>query len=296
MSSKSFEWLVARRFRDSLRLLLAPLCTLLMAEAATATPAQPVASSATTTRGAARGAMGGRGETAGESEPAVKNAKEALSGAAKVKREASGKQGEEKLAALMAAVKAYETVASDHAAVVVVAAEARFRAGEVWRTLKHDEDSRRAFTAVTALAKGAPTWAARAWLELGHADRRAKKLDDALVSYTRVLTVVPEQRRECVQALSWQGKTLLEQKNDKEGHATLLAAGTRYPEFPLDDIKNVDRVASDWIKAGRVVEARELLADLDEKHGKPDEGETEVEPAIVRALQRMKVRELLAAK
>jgi len=229
-------------------------------------------------------------ETAGKPTP---KAKETLAAAAKLKREASGKKGEEKLDALTKAARGYERAARELADEKPSAAEASFRAGEIWRTLRHEEDASRCFTAAAQEA-AAPGFAAKAWIELGHLERRQKRLDEAMRCYERVLAVTPEQRRECVRAMTWQGKVLLEQKKEKEGHSTLLAAGQRFPEFPLDDIKNVDMVAVDWIEAGRIDEARALVDDCVERHSDPDDGEDEVEPAVKRALEKMKSRELLA--
>jgi len=229
-------------------------------------------------------------EAAGKPTP---KAKEALAAAAKLKREASGKKGEEKLEALTKAARGYERAARELADEKPSAAEASFRAGEIWRTLRHEEDAIRCFTAA-AQEIAAPVFAAKSWIELGHLERRQKRLDQAMSCYERVLMVTPEQRRECMRAMTWQGKLLIDQKKEKDGHATLLAAGQRFPEFPLDDIKNVDTVAVDWIQAGRVEEARSLVEDCVERHSDADEGEDDVEPAVRRALEKMKSRELLA--
>jgi tetratricopeptide (TPR) repeat protein len=219
-------------------------------------------------------------------------ATETLTAAAKLKREASGKKGEEKLEALLKAARGYERAMRELADEKPAAAEAAFRAGEIWRTLRHEEDATRCFTAA-ANETGAPTVAAKAWLELGHVERRQKRFAEARRCYDRVLMVTPEQRRESARALTWQGKVLLEQKNDPDGHATLLAVGQRFPEFPLDDIRNVDTVAVDWFEAGRVAEARALVDDCVERHSEPDDGEEEVEPSVRRALEKMRARELL---
>jgi len=255
-------------------------------------PAVPAAApAATSTTGTTRGARDSE-----EKAPAPSaKAKQALAEASKAKRAASGLKAEEKLAALVRAATEYERVARALADERAAAAEASFRAGEIWRTVRHEEDARRCFTAATAEAGSAPGFAARAWMELGHLERRQKRFDGALRAYGCVLAITPEQRRECVRALTWRGKTQIEQKNEKDGHATLLAVGERYPDFPLDDIRSVDLVAVDWIKAGRVAEARDLVNDCIERHDDSDDPEDESEPAIRKALERMKSRELLAS-
>lgn len=243
---------------------------------------------------APRAALRGEEKTAA---PSAK-AKAALAEASKAKRAASGLKAEEKLAALTKAAGEYERAARAVADERAAAAEALFRAGEIWRTVRHEEDAQRCFAAVAAEAASAPGFAARAWIELGHLERRQKRFEGALRCYGCVLAIVPEQRRECVRALTWRGKTQLEQKDEKEGHATLLAVGGRYPDFPLDDIRNVDLVAVDWIKAGRVAEARALVDDCLERHDDSDDadadGGDDDSPAVRKALDRMKSRELLA--
>jgi tetratricopeptide (TPR) repeat protein len=229
-----------------------------------------------------------------EKRPELEPAKKELAEAAKLKRDAASRPPAEKLAMLMAAAKAYEKVAADFTGEPSVAADANFRAGEILRSIKHDEEARRAFAAAAAGAEEAPTVAARAWIELGHLERREKKLDEALRCYSRVLAIRPEPRREAATALTWQGKTLCEQKNDQDGHAALLAVGERFPEFPLDDVRNVDRVALDWIEAGRVAEARKLVEECVERHSQPEPGEESVDAAVAHALERMKSREKLA--
>src|SRR5688500_3346874 len=145
-------------------------------------------------------------------------AKDVLAAAAKVKREAAGKKGEEKLEALLKAARGYEKAVRELADEKGAAAEASFRAGEIWRTLRHEEDATRCFAAAAAEVTSAPNVAAKAWLELGHVDRRQKRYEQALRCYEKVLAVTPEQRRECARAMTWQGKTQISMKNEKDGH------------------------------------------------------------------------------
>lgn len=234
------------------------------------------------------------GAKAGKSAKAAKKV-DPFAEATRLKRSATGKSLEEKQSALTAAAQECERVAKS-AAEPPVLAEAHWRAGEIWRTLKHEEDARRCFSSATRLAAADPRIAAKAWLELGHLDRRAKRWDVAIESYRQVMKVMPEQRKEAAQSLTWQGKALLGKGDAAGGHALLLAVGTRYPELPLEDIRNVDTVACDWIEAGRRDEARELVASCDERHAEDDStGEDDDDrEAIARALGRMKAKKLLA--
>ena len=223
----------------------------------------------------------------------AKKAAEALGEAAKLKRSAAGKKDEEKLEILTKAAGAYEQVAREFVADLETAAEASFRAGEIWRTLKRNEDARRCFTGA-ANQVAAPEWSARGWLELGHVSRRLHKLEEAFQAYGKVLEVAPQQRSQCVDALTWQGRVLIDQKQETEGQALLLSIGARFPDFPVDDIRNVDDVAVDWIRAGRVDEATKLVLDCVDRHMRAAEGK-EPSEAVRRALDHMKSRELLAA-
>ncbi|MBL8843300.1 MAG: tetratricopeptide repeat protein [Planctomycetes bacterium] len=216
-----------------------------------------------------------------------------LAEANRLKRSAAGQEGEAKHAALLAAAAEYEKVAKGAGEEGALVAEASFRAGELWRTLKREEEAQRCFERATAHVAAAPRVAARAWLELGHAQRRAKQFDAAERLYQRVLSIVPEQRRESAMALGWQGKSLLAKGELAQGHALLLAVGARYPEFRTDDIRHVDQVACDWIEANRREEARALVADCLARHAEPDEGDEEVDAAVRRALDKMKSRKLL---
>jgi tetratricopeptide (TPR) repeat protein len=223
----------------------------------------------------------------------AKKAADALGEASKLKRSAAGKKDEEKLEILTKAASAYEQVARDFVTDVETAAEANFRAGEIWRTVKRNEDARRCFTGA-ANCSAAPEWSARGWLELGHIARRLKKLEEAFKTYGKVLEVAPQQRSQCVDALTWQGRVLIDQKQETEGQALLLSIGARFPDYPVDDIRNVDDVAVDWIRAGRVDEATKLVLDCVDRHTRPADGK-EPSEAVRRALDHMKARELLAA-
>jgi len=223
----------------------------------------------------------------------AKKAAEALGDAAKLKRTAAGKKDEEKLEILTKAATAYEQVARDFVTDVETAAEANFRAGEIWRTVKRNEDARRCFTGA-ANCSAAPEWSARGWLELGHIARRLKKLEEAFKTYGKVLEVAPQQRSQCVDALTWQGRVLIDQKQETEGQALLLSIGARFPDYPVDDVRNVDDVAVDWIRAGRVDEATKLVLDCVDRHMRPADGK-EPSETVRRALDHMKARELLAA-
>ena len=223
--------------------------------------------------------------------------------ASRLKRSASGKSAEEKHAALTAAAHEYERTAKASGLEPAFVAEAHWRAGEIWRTLRHEEEARACFEATTKLVAAEPRLAAKAWLEIGHLDRRAKRYDAAIASYRRVLSLTPEQRRESAQALTWHGKALLAKGDTADGHALLLSVGQRYAEFEFDDVRNVDLVACDWIEAGRIAEARTLVDDCLKRHAEddadrkaadPDDADGDQEPsAVQRALDKMKSRKLL---
>ncbi len=220
------------------------------------------------------------------------SAKEALTAASRLRREANGKDGPEKLEILMRAAQAYESAAQTFSTDPVGSGEAWFRAGEIYRTVRRMEEATRCFeTAAKNPASG--EFGARATNEIGHIHRKLKSYDQAIESYENVLKTFARERQECARALTWQGKVHLLQKNVEIGHQILLSVGEQYPEFPEDDIRNVDTVALDWIEAGKVSEARALVEKCIERHSVPGPGKIEVAADVQKALDRMRSPEKL---
>lgn len=222
---------------------------------------------------------------------AAQAAEQALQAARDAKKLATGKKGEERHELLERCAAAYERAASGHPEVAVVVAEAWFRAGEIYRTLRNFEDSQRCFEASRKLSQ-IPTFAARATAELGHLHRRVKEYEAAIEFYQKVALDFPDERQEGVRALTWEGKTRLLLEQHEEGHRLLLAAADRYPDFPVDAIRNVDTVATDWIEAGRIDEARELLEACRSRYRASSGGAGPAEETLA-ALEKMKAPELL---
>jgi tetratricopeptide (TPR) repeat protein len=219
-------------------------------------------------------------------------AKAALSHASGVRRSSHGKEGEAKYTLLRDAATAYEQVASDFEDVPTAAGEAWFRAGEIFRILRNVELAAVRFEKAAAIAE-APTFGARALNELGHLYRRTRDYERALSFYRNVAEKFPAERREAARAQTWQGKVHVLQEKFEEGHRLLLEVYRLFPEFPVEDIRNVDTVATAWIKDGRSEEARRLVQDCLERHSLPTEGEEEVAKDVSTALERMRARELL---
>ena len=202
----------------------------------------------------------GEGDTTGNgpSEAQVEAAAQALQGAKDAKQKARGIKGEERVALLTKAAKTYEEVGSNHGSVKEVAAEAWFRAGEIYRTLRNFEESKRCFEAVDAHSS-VTEFAARALAERGHLFRRIKEYDAAFDLYAQVIQRFPEERLEGVRALTWQGKVRILQDRLEEGHALLLQTSEQFPDQPVECIRAVDTVAVDWIEEGKIDEARNLV-------------------------------------
>lgn len=220
------------------------------------------------------------------------SAKAALQSASQTKRSSHGKKGEEKHAVLKQAAAEYEAVAKQYQG--TPAAEAWFRAGEIHRTLRQVERASHCFSQAAG-QRDSTEFAARACNELGHLERRTKNYDSALQHYENVEKEFPDQRKEGIRSLTWRGKVLLLQEKTDAATELLLSVRTRYPEFPVEAVRNVDLVATTWIKAGRLSEARQLVQECLESLGTPPEGQSEVDAEVQRALDRMKATEQLEA-
>jgi tetratricopeptide (TPR) repeat protein len=223
------------------------------------------------------------------------SAKEAIAQARSIKSEAQGKKGEERYNILLRAAEAYQKVAADYSAEHKVAGESWFRAGEILRILRQVEAAERCFASCSKISE-APEFGARGLQELAHISRRLKNREEALQRYAAVEVQFPDQRRECARALTWQGKVLIELKRVDEGQKTLLAVGSRFPEFPVQDIRNVDLVAMVWAKNQRPDEARALVRACIDRHSVIPEGDKEVPEKVKKALAKMKARGYLGVQ
>jgi tetratricopeptide (TPR) repeat protein len=234
----------------------------------------------------------GKSAAAEKTPASLEEGQSALEHASRTKRESHGKEAEEKYEILLRAVKEYEEVASMYSTLAEIAGEAWFRAGEIYRTVRRVEDAQRCFQAAADLVENS-AFASRALNEIAHLHRRTDRFDEALALYESVEKKFPDERKECVKARTWQGKMLLELGRQEEGEQRLLSVGHDYADFPVEDVRNVDLVATAWHKAGRVEDCRKLVDECLQRHADAPDSANALSAEVQRAIDKMKARELL---
>lgn len=132
-------------------------------------------------------------------------ARAAMTAARESESALKGAEGPARTAALQASALAWSKVATDFAAEPVVAAQAAFRAGEMWQ---RDSNFAQAETQFLAAAKlDAQRYGQRALLEAADMQRRQKRNEEALASYAQVVTLDASTSR-AQEARVWQGRVL----------------------------------------------------------------------------------------
>lgn len=140
-----------------------------------------------------------------------------------------------------AAVSAYRAVRRYHPQAHAVCAEAAFRAGELLRAGGRADAALAEFQ--EAQARGAGTaFRARAWLEIGHLHRRAKRSDAALDAYLAV--AVDEGACACRrdESLLWAGRVWAADGRDADARRVLLRVAEA-GEDPVDRVRAYDELA-----------------------------------------------------
>jgi len=174
--------------------------------------------------------------------------------ASALRRTSFKKPKEEKERILLETAAAYEKILVDHRECASECAEASFRAGEIYRTMRLTEDAEKSFLRTLEFSRKGE-FAARSINEVGHICRRKKDYAAAIVYYRRTLAECAGVRDECGEAETWIGKVFLKMGEVDKGRQTLLTFAERFPEFPLAAIRNMDLAAQSFIKEGRLVEA-----------------------------------------
>lgn len=242
-------------------------------------------------RGPSGGAIGKKAAQAvDEPSPAALKLKEASSH----RRTSFKKPAEEKRRILLEAAALYEGVIRDFPDYRSESAQAGFRAGEIYRTVGLPERAEKAFLLTLKFdAKG--EFAARSLNEVGHLFRRKKEYRRALEYYSRVQKECPDIREQCAVAVTWTGKVLLKQEQGDRGRQVLLGFSDRFPEFPVQAIRNIDLAACSLIKEGRISEAAAMVQSCRDRFAGTLTGEKEENRKIETALQKMKAPEMLDA-
>jgi tetratricopeptide (TPR) repeat protein len=177
-----------------------------------------------------------------------------LKKASALRRTSFKKPKEEKERIQLEAAACYEEIIVGCPGCASECAEASFRAGEIYRTLRLTEQAEKSFLRTLKFSRKGE-FAARSINEVGHICRRKKDYVAAIACYRRTLAECAGVRDECGEAETWIGKVYLKMGDVDKGRQTLLAFAERFPEFPLAAIRNMDLAAQSFIREGRFVEA-----------------------------------------
>lgn len=137
-------------------------------------------------------------------------------------------------------------------------AEAAFRGGELYRTARRIDAARAAFESAASLGPGTEgeVFAARAWLELGHIARRADDPDGALASYAVVAERFAAHTRPAAHAWTWRSKVCVADGRLDDASTAVRAFLERFAaSYPVEGIRNAERVARELVSAGHASDA-----------------------------------------
>jgi len=193
-------------------------------------------------------------------ESAVKGAEARLKEAWAIKKTSFKKETAVKHGILLETVECYRSLLDEFSECHECCAEACFRMGEIYRSMKMTKKAEEEFNR-TFIHDKKGEFAARSLKEIGHIHRRAKEYDAAIAYYNRVLGECPKQRSACADALTWIGKVHLKRKEYQKARDVFLGFVEKFPEFPDDAIRNIDRAAGSFLEEGNREAAASLLAE-----------------------------------
>jgi tetratricopeptide (TPR) repeat protein len=199
--------------------------------------------------------------------PKLESAEAQLAHAAKLKTSLRGAKEEARESLTLDAVAAYRAVRTHWPEAREIAAEAAFRAGELLRSSGDIAGAQVEFEHVRGLELRTP-FRARAGIELGHLQRRAKQFGAALEHY---LAVVDDPLSEPVrrdESALWAGRVYAEVGKLDEARRHWEAVAQRAAD-PLQTIDAWDELALDLVDggdlegaAGGIARARETLSEV----------------------------------
>jgi tetratricopeptide (TPR) repeat protein len=193
---------------------------------------------------------------------------------------------------LLKTVDCYRALVADFPDDKSACAEACFRMGEIYRSLKMTDEAAQEFSRVLVF-EGKGEFPARALKELGHIKRREKNYAEALKLYKRVLDECPEEKDHCADAVTWTGKVLLKMGQSEKARVTLIGFAESFPEFPDEAIRNIDLAAASLLREGDSSGASALLEKWRSHFETLLGRDRRVDKKIEKALGRMKTPEML---
>lgn len=210
---------------------------------------------------------------------------------AAARRAMRGTEGTARESARAAAVRAYRAVREHHPERSAACAEAAFRAGELLRAA--DDAAAAAVEFEIARARGDGTaFRARAGLELGHLQRRAAKLPDALAAYEGVASdpSAAQTHRDDAWLLVGRVCADLGRADDAVRAWERVATGA---QDPLDRVRAFDSLALARLVVGDADGAASVLARCRDALSEVAQEETSTGERVRSALQRMRANDEL---
>jgi len=204
-----------------------------------------------------------------------------------LKRTSFKKEPEVKKEILLKTVVLYQAMLSEYPDASSECAEACYRIGEIYRSLKLVGKAEAAFNMVLTYEKNSD-FAARALNELGHIYRRYKEYDKAINYYQKVQTDCPAQKDRCADAYTWIGKVYLLQKQYDKARSIFLSFPDKFPGFYEDAVRNIDLAVNSLITEGNLEDAAALLSKWRQHFESLLGKDKKLDKKIERALDRMK--------
>lgn len=205
--------------------------------------------------------------------PKLETAKAQLEHAASLKKAMRGLEGEARDRARSEAVAAYRSVREYFGGDANASAEAAYRAGELLRSADDTAGALAEFT--IARDRGAGTdFRVRAMLEIGHLERRAKRMQQAIAAYETVVADETASARQKDEASLWVGRVYADLERLADARRVWQRVADKGDD-PLDRIRAYDLMTSALVDAGDLEGAagtlercREALAEVAQEESK----------------------------
>lgn len=216
-------------------------------------------------------------------------ARAALQAAKELEDRTTGVKGAERQTALEAAAKAYEQVAVTFAAEPMVAGNARFEAGELWR--RHNSLALAEQCYLEAARLDPERYGQRAMLEAADMQRRSKRVDEAMASYAAAEAVEPTTTR-AQEARLWRAR-LLQTTGKLPEAITAFQAAVDAAKGPRQVIEAANWLAKAQIQKGDLAAAEAALQRADSAVASANEADVVEKERLEQLLEEMSARTAL---
>jgi tetratricopeptide (TPR) repeat protein len=223
-----------------------------------------------------------RPKTSPEAKAALQRAKD-LAGRVK------GAAAADRSLGLETAAKAYEQVAADFAAEALVAAQARWEAGELWRRQGSLLLAEQCYLESARL--DADRYGQRGTLAAADMQRRQKRTAEALETYARAETLEPGSTR-AQEARLWRAR-LLQSSGRLDAAVIVFRAAVEAAHGPRQEIEAANWLAKALIAAGDLEGAAAAIGAADEAVAEAGEDDVVEQERLQKALESMSARKAL---